>query len=115
MILFECKSKIAILFHLIDLRVSSYSIEIFFSITDCDRYTLYAGRFIACDSILFNDIKSNKLLRTLMQKKRIDDLFIDATTAHIYESNLKYDACQEIESLIKWVDAVYVLHSRTSR
>lgn len=36
-----------------------------------------------------------------MQQNKIDDLFIDATAAHIYDANLKYGVCKEIEFLSK--------------
>lgn len=36
-----------------------------------------------------------------MQEKKIDGLYIDATTAHINESNLKSLVCKEMEFLMK--------------
>lgn len=74
---------------------------IFIFITDCNRYSLYAGRFIASDSMLFASSKSNTNLRALMQQKKIDGLFVDATTAHICEANLKYGVCKKIKHLMK--------------
>lgn len=38
-----------------------------------------------------------------MQQKKIDDLFIDGTHAHIMDINLRQSACDEIQHLIKWV------------
>lgn len=70
---------------------------------DCDRYTLYAGRFIASNSELFQDQRANKGLRELMQRKKIDDLYIDLTMANIDEFNLQRTALHEIESLVKYV------------
>lgn len=68
---------------------------------DCDQYTLYAGRFIASDSDLFSDRKMNNFLRHLMIAKKIDELCIDLTTAHISEFNLGRQACDEIEAIIR--------------
>lgn len=70
-------------------------------LSDCSRYTLYAGRFIATNSDIFKDHLSNKSLRKLMQQKQIDDLYIDATTSNITEMYLQRKACDEIESLVK--------------
>lgn len=88
-------------FNTISIFLKERLIFFFVYVIDCDRYTLYAGRFIASDSKLFEDVKTNKNLRALMQEKKIDGLHIDATTAHINEANLKFSACKDIDDLIK--------------
>lgn len=84
--------------------ISNYLIIFVFSTLLCldsDQYILYAGRFIARDSELFSDPKMNKFLRNLMIAKKIDDLYIDLTTAYICEFNLGRQACDEIEGIIR--------------
>lgn len=70
-------------------------------ILDRDRYTLYAGRFISYNTELFSNHRMSKSLRNLMIQKKIDDLYIDVTTAHIQEINLPRQTCNHIESVIK--------------
>ncbi|XP_031631109.1 uncharacterized protein LOC116345667 [Contarinia nasturtii] len=61
-----------------------------------DRYTLYAGRYIGNNKIL-----EHVYLRKLMAKKKIDDLYIDVTSANITEFQFCRKACDEIQSLIR--------------
>lgn len=72
-----------------------------FKSIDCERYTLYVGRFISHNSELFKDPHANKALRMQMIEKKIDDLYIDMSTADICEFNLQRSACDEIENLVK--------------
>lgn len=98
LLLFECRFhwESTVYFNFTKLVVFSSFIRL-----DCDQYTLYAGRFIASDSDLFSDRKMNNFLRHLMIAKKIDELCIDLTTAHISEFNLGRQACDEIEAIIR--------------
>lgn len=63
--------------------------------TDKKKFTLYAGWFTSAGTIL-----DHQLLTTLMQQRRIDELYIDTTAYNIDEFNLKRTACAKITKIL---------------
>lgn len=79
-------------------------------LTDDERYTLYAGRYVAFDSFLVQGRAFQALWKVMLEGKTLD-LFVDAATAHMNEANLKYNACKQIESLIGYVLSQFMIYS----